>query len=271
MERKILDFSISLLVVWILSPPLQAQEHGSSVVVRDNSASIYMTDPAKAQAWEKEKKRREKQKDKIVYPLYNGVSLGVDLWGPGSKLFGNDALTVEVSADVNLKNCFLPTLELGYSSIDSWSDNGSRFKTAAPYLRVGLDYNAFSQNAYQHKLLVGVRYGITRFNYDVSSFDLEDPLYGGSINPNLSDDVWGGYVPYNYSDMKASVQWVELCLGLRAHIAGPLYMGWSIRFKFDLSTSADEHAAPWYIPGYGRRCEGTKMGITYTIIYKLPF
>ncbi len=271
MVRKILGFSISLLLAaaWC-APPLQAQEHGSSVVMREGRA-VVTSDPAKAQAWEKEKKRKEKQATRIVYPLLNGYSVGVDLWGPGSYAVGNDALTVEVSADVNLKNILLPTVEVGYAKIDSWSDGGSHYKTAAPYFRVGVDYNAFSQKAFQHKLLVGLRYGVSSFKYDVSSLSVEDGVYGGTINPNMEDDVWGGSVAYDYKGMKATMQWLEFCIGLRAHIAGPIFMGWAVRFKFDLSTKADEHAVPWYTPGYGRHCEGTKMGISYTFIYKLPF
>ncbi|MCD8310386.1 MAG: DUF6048 family protein, partial [Prevotellaceae bacterium] len=142
MVRKILGFSISLLLaVWFVTP-LMAQEHGSSVTIRDGRP-VVTSDPAKAQAWEKEKKRREKEANRVVYPLLNGISVGVDLWGPGCRLIGNDALTVEVSADVNLKNILLPTVELGYSKIDSWSDGGTHFKTGAPYFRIGVDYNAF--------------------------------------------------------------------------------------------------------------------------------
>lgn len=46
------------------------------------------------------------------YPLYNGISVSVDLWGPGSKLFGSDFFSSEVAVDVNLKNRFFPIVEL---------------------------------------------------------------------------------------------------------------------------------------------------------------
>ena len=41
-------------------------------------------------------------------------------------------------------------------------------------------------------------------------------------------------------------------VGIRAHVWKALYMGWSLRFKFKLSYSADEYGDPWYVPGFGK-------------------
>lgn len=120
-------------------------------------------------------------------------------------------------------------------------------------------------------LLVGLRYGASGFKYDVEALALNDPAYGGIVgNPNLDDGIWGGSLPYNYKDMKGSMQWAEFCVGIRAHVWKELYMGWTLRFKFKLSASADEHGDPWYVPGFGKYNSNT-LGVTYTITYKLPF
>ena len=99
--------------------------------------------------------------------------------------------------------------------------------------------------------------------------DVQD-VYGIIVgNPNLDDEIWGGSLPYNHKGMKGSMQWAEFCVGIRAHVWKALYMGWSLRFKFKLSASADEYGDPWYVPGFGKYGSNT-MGVTYTITYKLP-
>ena len=254
MERKILSYSISLALCLLMFLPLRAQNGNPTV-------------PPQGAPPKKEKKDA---KEEVHYPLYNGMSVGLDLWGIGSSVFGGDFLSSEVSVDVNLKNRFFPIAELGYGSTDTWSDKGIHYKSNAPYFRIGMDYNTLYKKQHGHMLLVGLRYGVSSFKYDVDALGLDDPIYGGIVgNPNLDDEIWGGSLPYNHKGMKGSMQWAEFCVGIRAHVWKALYMGWSLRFKFKLSASADEYGDPWYVPGFGKYGSNT-MGVTYTITYKLP-
>lgn len=255
MGQKILNYSISLALCLLMSFPLWAQN-------RNTSSSPKSVPPPT---------EKKDAKEEVYYPLYNGVSVGVDLWGLGSKVIGGDFLSSEVVLDVNLKNRFFPIAEIGYGSTDTWSDKGIHYKSGAPYFRIGMDYNALFKKKFQHKLLVGLRYGVSSFKYDIESLAINDPAYGGSIgNPNLEDNIWGSSMSFNYKGMKGSMQWLEFCVGIRAHIWKELYMGWAIRFKFCMSSSTYEHGDPWYVPGYGKY-SGNTMGVTYTITYKLPF
>ena len=254
MERKILSYSISLALCLLMFLPLRAQNGNPTV-------------PPQGAPPKKEKKDA---KEEVHYPLYNGMSVGLDLWGIGSSVFGGDFLSSEVAVDVNLKNRFFPIAELGYGSTDTWSDKGIHYKSNAPYFRIGMDYNTLYKKQHGHMLLVGLRYGVSSFKYDVDALGLDDPIYGGIVgNPNLDDEIWGGSLPYNHKGMKGSMQWAEFCVGIRAHVWKALYMGWSLRFKFKLSASADEYGDPWYVPGFGKYGSNT-MGVTYTITYKLP-
>ena len=228
MERKILSYSISLALCLLMFLPLRAQNGNPTV-------------PPQGAPPKKEKKDA---KEEVHYPLYNGMSVGLDLWGIGSSVFGGDFLSSEVAVDVNLKNRFFPIAELGYGSTDTWSDKGIHYKSNAPYFRIGMDYNTLYKKQHGHMLLVGLRYGVSSFKYDVDALGLDDPIYG-------------------------SMQWAEFCVGIRAHVWKALYMGWSLRFKFKLSASADEYGDPWYVPGFGKYGSNT-MGVTYTITYKLP-
>lgn len=218
-----------------------------------------------------EKRTEEKKEDVPQYPLYNGVSVGLDLWGIGNKVIGGDNLSVEVMADVNLKNRFFPTLELGYAASNADGDLGIHYQAKAPYFRIGIDYNALYKKKHANMLLVGLRYAVTSFKYDIDAVSLNDPIYGGGVgNPNLEDEIWGGSLPYDHRGMKGSMQWIEISLGLRARVWQDLYMGWAVRMKYKLSASAGTYGDPWYVPGFGKYGSNT-IGVTYTITYKLPF
>lgn len=252
MERKILNYSISLVFCLLTTFPLWAQNTPVS---------------SKGNAPRKEKKDK---KEEATHPLYNGISVGLELWGLGSSALGDDFLSSEASVDFNLRNRFFPIIELGYGSTDSWSEKGIHYKSASPYFRIGMDYNALYKKSHGHMLLVGLRYGVSSFKYDITASHLDDPIYGGTVgNPNLEDNIWGGSHPYAHKDMKSNMQWTEFCVGIRAHVWKTFYMGWSLRFKFKLSATSDKYGDPWYVPGFGKYGSNT-MGVTYTITYKLP-
>ena len=66
MEKKILSYSISLALCLLTFLPLQAQNGNPTV-------------PPQRTAPKKEKK--DTKEKEVHYPLYNGMSVGVDLWG----------------------------------------------------------------------------------------------------------------------------------------------------------------------------------------------
>lgn len=220
--------------------------------------------------------KRDQKKNKVVevdtIPFYNGTYIGVDLYGPGSKLLGSDFMSSEVSIAVNLKNKFIPTIEFGMGGTDTWSETGIHYKSkAAPFFRIGVDYNTMAKKKEKNSYLyVGLRYAFSSFKYDVSTMPAGDPIWGDVIgNPSLEDDYWGGSVPFSHLGMKGSVQWLEIVVGVKVRIYKNFNMGWSVRMKYKTSASTGEYGDPWYVPGYGK-FKSNNMGITYSLIYKLP-
>lgn len=215
--------------------------------------------------------KKEKKPAEIEYPWFNGVSVGVDLYGLGAGVFGSDFLSSGVVVDVDLKHRFFPTVELGYGTTDSWNNDGIHYKSSAPYFRVGLDYNALYKKKHGQMILVGVRYGYSSFSYDVNTLPLTDPIFGESLdNPLVTDGIWGGTIPYDYSGQKGTMQWLEFCAGIRAHVWKPIWMGLGLRFRVKMSESKSPYGDPWYVPGFGKYGSNS-IGVQYTLIYKLPF
>ena len=122
---------------------------------------------------------------------------------------------------------------------------------------VGVDYNTMAKKKEKNSYLyVGLRYAFSSFKYDVSTMPVDDP-------------IWGGSIPFSHLGMKGSMQWFELVVGVKVRIYKNFNMGWSVRMKYKTNASTNEYANPWYVPGYGK-FKSNNMGITYSLIYKLP-
>ena len=204
--------------------------------------------------------RLHAQEEKAAMPFYQGTMVGVDVAGLLGKAFGSAYASSEALVMVNLQNRFFPTLEVGYGTIDTTDDEtDSYYKAAAPYVRIGADYNVFHKKPHlPGYLTVGLRYGLTSFDYDVKAPDLVDPNWGGTA------------VPVDYTGVKTTAQWAELVIGLKANVFKGLYAGFTVRTRARLGMTAHENSEPYYIPGYGKGSK-TNIGITYNLIYKLPF
>ncbi|WP_321331790.1 DUF6048 family protein [uncultured Bacteroides sp.] len=250
MGQKILNFSINiLLLILFLS--------GSAL-------------PLQAQSTRPSGKKVAKKEVKEVFPFYNGTYIGADLYGAGSNLLGGDFLSSEVSIDVNLKNRFFPVAEIGYGKTDTWSDDGIHYKSGAPYFRLGMNYNTMYNKRTESFFYVGLRYGASSFSYDIETLPITDPVWKDSnSNPNLEDGVWGGNVPFKHKGLKGNMQWFELVAGVQVQVYKNFMMGWSVRMKYRTSSSASKYGDPWYVPGFGTY-GSSQMGLTYSLIYKLP-
>lgn len=220
----------------------------------------------------RDQKKNVKEEPKEIVPLYNGTYIGMDLYGIGSKLLGGDLLSSEINVAVNLKNRFLPTADIGFGTTDSWNDTGIHYKSSAPFFRIGVDYNTMAKKKEKNSFLyVGLRYGFSHMKYDISSLAIKDPAFGGEMgNPSQEDDIWGGSVPYDHPGQKATMQWLEFVAGVRVQIYKSFYMGWAVRMKYKLSASVSEYGNPWMVPGFGKY-NSNNMGVTYSLIYKLPY
>jgi len=214
-------------------------------------------------------KREERPKPAYSYPFYNGVFVGVDLWGPGAKVLGGDNFSTEVGAYVDLKHRFFPGVEIGYGRSDKWSDINIHYKLkGAPYFRVGVEYNTLWKKKHQNMLLVGVRYGFSSFKFDLETPDTTVGTDGQVLtNANFTDDYWGESFTFSKSGMKATMHWVELSAGVRAKIWKELYMGWQIRYRKKISAKTDTNGDPWYVPGFGKYGD-SRIGVTYKVLYK---
>ena len=193
-------------------------------------------------------------------PFYQGTTIGVDIFGLGSKIFGGDITSTEISVEVNLKNRYVPVAEIGYGTTDTTDDGTNiHYKASAPYFRIGMNYNFFFKKPYLPGFLYGgIRYGFTSFSYDVDA-------------PTMKDPTWGfPEIPFSYDGIKTTVTWARTAGRNKGKCVQEFLHGMVTTLPYTHEHKKAEHTEPWYIPGFGKN-NSTNLGVTYSLIYKLPF
>ncbi len=220
------------------------------------SSALLFSFPAEAQT----KKKGKDEKEYVKPAMFQGISVGIDLYGIGKKLIGNDTRHYEVSIETSLWNRFIPVVEMGYAEADALQEsNAIHYTSKAPYVRIGCDYNMMYKKTHlPGYLFLGLRVGYSSFSYDVES-------------PDMTDPVWGVTTPCKFLDNKCKAAWTECVAGLRTVLVKNVAMTLSVRYKNKMKVTQLVNTEPWFIPGYGKGTSSSSFGIVYSLSYKLPF
>lgn len=200
------------------------------------------------------KKIFEQPKDSTRFLRH--VAVSADLVGP-LQLLLSDYGQYEAAARVSLRNKYFPVVELGYGQADSEDiTTHLHYTCKAPYGRIGLDVNMLKNKDDDYRLYVGARYGYTSFKYTVN-------------HPGITDPVYDTQLPFNLNDISNQYHWLEAVMGVDVKLWGPLRMGWSVRYKHRIASSANTEAGnPWYVPGFGKP-KATPIGGTFLITVEI--
>ena len=162
----------------------------------------------------------------------------------------------EGSLKVGFFSPFYPVAEVGIGCSNAKSEETDlKYKTHSPYFRLGCDYNFSHRSTFPGRIIAGVRYGFSRFNFDVRSTDIKDPIYGNDVS-------------FSVSSAKSTIHWAEVVAGLETRIVGPLSLGWTFRYKIRIAEKVPSVGHAWYVPGYGRN-DSHALGGTFNLILNL--
>ena len=198
-------------------------------------------------------------KNKSESPFY-GFSAHLDIASPLMGLATDRGIIEEEgSFDVNFLDRFFPIIELGYASVNTQANNGSMYSATAPFGRLGVNFNLLKTKDKEGNLkpsrnyaYVGVRYGMSFVNYDVSNIPLTSGYWNENQLLNLNGKGYGG--------------WGEVVAGVRVDMAKGFTMGWSVRVKLFLHSSLENKQEMWYVPGFGKS-SGNAFTLNYTLGY----
>jgi hypothetical protein len=194
--------------------------------------------------------------NKVEVPLYQGIQLGIEMGGPARMLF-SDNWSTSAKMDLNLKNKYFPTVEVGLANFDKTGQTGIRFTSSGTFAKVGLNLPlAIHGDTAQDMFYGGLHYGISSFSYNLENLTFSGGYWGQDTSPFLNE--------------KAVAGWFEAIAGVRVKVFGPISLGWSIHYKSILHVSNGDHSVPPYIPGYGENVK-PNASIYGHLYYKLPF
>ncbi len=185
-------------------------------------------------------------------PFFQGVAVSVDLAG-AAQLQLSDYGQLEAAMRVNLHNQYFPTFEVGLGKASHEDDQvtGISYRTKAPYFRLGADVNLMKKKHTGNRIFAGVRYACTYYKVDMD-------------RQNFPDPVWKWDTGFGVRDEKCNQHWAEVLLGIDAKVAGPLHLGWSVRYRKRLFHNDGQQEKTWYVPGYGIQ-ESTRLGYTFNL------
>lgn len=192
--------------------------------------------------------------------VFRGLSVHADVGSPIISLFGGFARSYEVQLDVNLYRRLYPIFEMGYATAQKEALSGIIYNTKAPFFRLGLNYGLLkpikddgSERSVKCYPFVGLRYAFSPVTYNL-------------LNVEIKDEYWGTSDIENFRNNVEYAGWMEVVGGVRVDLFKGFTLGWSIRIKTFLHTSAPDKTYVWYVPGYGKS-SGMGVMFNYTIGY----
>lgn len=194
---------------------------------------------------------------RMEQPLLYAASVSVDVASPLMRVFGRKYGISEVAAAINLHNRYIPTLEIGVGQACNTPDGGNYTYRSdlSAYFRIGADYNFIYNSNPDYMFFAGVRYGLSPFSWSVTD-----------VTP-VGGNYWGQQEGFSIAPIKSTIGYFQFLLGLRVKIAGPISLGWTLRWQSMIHQSKSIYGEPWYIPGYGTR--GSSLNFTFAVTYTL--
>jgi len=182
-----------------------------------------------------------------------GVRVGTDLLSFARSQYDKTFSGWEFNADVDLDRYYF-AVDYGKWARDYTTDT-EQYNNSGTYYRVGVDVNFLTKDPEKNMFFIGARYGRARFSEDLSI--------------NRTDAIWGNYQA-RYQNTNINGNWMELTTGLRVRMWKMIWMGYTARFKFGISTNETGDLVPHDIPGYGRTDKDSYWGFNYQIFVRLP-
>ena len=185
--------------------------------------------------------------------LPTGIRVGTDILGLARTAYDETFDGWELNADVDFYRYYL-AVDYGYWARDYVADDGL-YSNGGDYVRLGADVNFLKNDPEKNMFFFGMRYGRSTFS-EYLTVQKIDPVWG-PVNSTLTNS-------------NINAQWFELTTGLRVKIWKMIWLGYTARLKFALSTDDTPDMLPHDVPGYGRADEDSYWGFNYQLFIRFP-
>ena len=235
---------------------INAKRRAQSVPYTDDRGKVIFVDTVTGEEWTDSTALRNIV-PKMEQPLFHAASIGVNIWDPVMRIFGQDYGIASAWAELSLHNRYKPFVEVGLGSASHEGPNNNyRYRSPmSVFFKIGASYNFLFNSNPDYQLYAGVRFGFSPFSYAV-----DDVV--------LNSEYWGETSRFDIPSQNATASWFEIGLGLRVKIWGPISAGWKFKYHSLSHCSKGQYGEPWYIPGYGTR--GSSITGSFSISYTIP-
>ena len=187
------------------------------------------------------------------------IRLGADPGTLAYMIFSEKRGFFEAEADIDI-NQFLLVANYGTSSYEL-SEETFAYENNGSYLRFGADINFLHKDPQLNVIFFGLRYATSSFT-DKLDYDTKAIIQTNTGWPSTWETS---------SNVDGKANWFEMVTGLKIRVVKQLYMGFTIRYRLNMSVNPTEELRPYYIPGFGKNINTSAFGFNYYVSYRLPF
>lgn len=234
---------------------INEQRRSSMAHYHDENGNIIYIDTITGREWRDSTEINRRKR--MEYPLFHEAAIGLNLWDPIMRMFGQKYGLAEIWGELSLHNRYKPIFELGLGQADYTPSDGN-YSYRSPvslYFKLGMNYNFIYNSSPDYQFFAGLRYGFSPFSYKIVNITVDSPYWDESSR-------------FDIPSQHSTVGWWELVLGLKVKIWGPISAGWTFRYHSMIHESKNVYGAPWYIPGFGTR--KSAISGSFSVSYTLP-
>jgi hypothetical protein len=235
---------------------INAARRAASTQYTDDNGNVFYIDTITGEKWV-DSTAIKVAKKRMKYPLLHSTALGVNIWDPVMRVFGQKYGLTSAWLELSLYNRYKPIVEVGLGHANYAPADGN-FTYTSPlsvFFKLGMNYNFMFNSSPDYQFMAGLKYGFTPFSYSINNVTVNSPY-------------WNETAEFDIPAQHATVGWLEFTLGLRVKIWGPISAGWEFKYHARLHESKNQYGDPWYIPGYGTR--SSSLAGSFSISYTLP-
>ena len=204
---------------------------------------------------------RANAQDTVQFPMK--IRFGIEAAGSAKYFYEKDRVNFEGYFNIDLSEKYSFVFIAGRSDYSYARYRDTSFlmydyRTKGTYFRTGFDVNLLKPEKSQGKysVSVGIRYGLSHFTYEIPTITHKN--YWGKYHTSVSStDEWAHFF--------------EFTPGVRAEITKNLSLGWAVSIRKIIDAGTGQHLKPAYLPGYGNGSKSFSPGISYYIIWSIPF